>query len=339
VRPLLPVGPTHGSLEHIKRPGTGMTASPAHLAPEIEIGRETAFSRDQLYFILAALPDPCFILTRSGRYAALFGGKDTRYYHDGSNLVGRTVYDVLVFEKAHRFAREIEKALASRSLHIIEYSLAGSDVKGLEKDGPDQAIWFEGRIQALDFQVDGEDAVVWVASNITEKNAVENQLRHQSETDALTGFFNRRKLMDVLALKFELFRDEHIPTSVFMFDIDHFKTVNDELGHAMGDAVLKAIAGVCRLELRKTDFLARLGGDEFVVVMPATRQEHGTVIANRLRQRIASEIRDALGHHATISGGLSEFQPADTSSEDILKRADGGLYRSKRAGRNQISAV
>ncbi|EUB96934.1 diguanylate cyclase [Rhizobium sp. CF080] len=316
-----------------------MTASPAHQAPSIEIGQETCFSRDQLYFILSALPDPCFVLTRSGRYAALFGGKDTRYYHDGSNLVGKSVHDVLVFEKAHRFVREIEKALASRSLHIVEYSLSGSDVKGLEADGPDHAIWFEGRVQALDFQVDGEDAVVWVASNITEKNAVENQLRHQSETDALTGFFNRRKLMDVLALKFELFREEHIPSSVFMFDIDHFKTVNDELGHAMGDAVLKAIAGVCRQELRKTDFLARLGGDEFVVVMPATRQEHGTVIANRLRQRVATEVRETLGHHATISGGLSEFLPTDASSEDILKRADDGLYRSKRAGRNRVNAV
>jgi len=304
---------------------------------EFESARESDFSQSQLHFILSALPDPCFILTRSGRYAAVFGGKDTRYYHDGSSLVGRNVYDMLQYEKAHRFVREIEKAIATRALHVVEYSLAGSDIKGLESAGPDHPIWFEGRVQVLDFLVDGEDAVVWVASNITEKNAVENSLRHQSETDALTGFFNRRKLMDVLAQKFEMFHDEKIPTSVLMFDIDHFKMVNDELGHAMGDAVLQAIADICRRELRKTDFLARLGGDEFVVVMPATHREHGIVIANRLRQRIAAEVGDTLKHHSTISGGLSEFERNDTNFEDVLKRADEGLYRSKRAGRNQIS--
>jgi len=313
-----------------------MSLSTGRLAG-IEIAREFDFSHSQLYFILSALPDPCFILTRSGRYAAVFGGKDTRYYHDGSMLVGRNIHDMMQYEKANHFMREIEKALASRALHVVEYSLAGSDIKDLESAGPDHPIWFEGRIQALDFQIDGEDAVVWVASNITEKNAVENRLRHQSETDALTGFFNRRKLMDVLALKFELFRDEHIPTSVLMFDIDHFKTVNDELGHAMGDAVLQAIADICRRELRKTDFLARLGGDEFVVVMPATRREHGIAIANRLRQRIASEIGDTLKCHSTISGGLGEFEADDSTFEDIMRRVDEGLYRSKRAGRNQIT--
>ena len=212
-----------------------MSVTTGRLA-EIEIARESDFSHSQLHFILSAMPDPCFVLTRSGRYAAVFGGKDTRYYHDGSTLVGRYIRDIMHDDKANRFLREIEKALISRSLHIIEYSLAGGDIKGLESAGPDQAIWFEGRVQALDFLVDGEDAVVWVASNITEKNAVENRLRHQSETDALTGFFNRRKLLDVLALKFELFCDEHIPTSVLMFDIDHFKMVRDPKRRRAGRA-------------------------------------------------------------------------------------------------------
>jgi diguanylate cyclase (GGDEF)-like protein len=315
-----------------------MTALPGRLA-EIDVGPQTLFPREQLYFILSAMPDPCFILTRSGRYAALFGGKDTRYYHDGSELVGKNVHDVLSFEKANRFIREIDKALASRSLHIVEYSLSARDILGMDSAGPDHPIWFEGRVQALDFQVGDEDAVVWVASNITEKNAIENQLRHQSETDALTGLFNRRKLLDVLQLKFELFRDEHIPTSVLMFDIDNFKMVNDQLGHAVGDTVLQATANVCRQELRKTDFVARLGGDEFVIVMPATRKDHGMMIANKLRQQVASDLQRAVGYKVTISGGLSDFSALDASSDEALKRADDGLYHSKRAGRNRINSA
>lgn len=252
------------------------------------------FSRDQLTLILAALPDPAFILTRSGRYAALFGGADHRYYHGGSSLVGQSVFDVLAYDKALWFALEIPKALGSRSLHIVEYSLAGSDVKGLEDAGPDHPIWFEGRVQALDFPVDGEDAVVWVASNITEKNAIEHQLRQQSETDPLTGLYNRRKLLDVLAIEFDLATRTRRPTCVLMFDVDNFKAVNDELGHSVGDELLATIATGCRRALRSDDVLARLGGDEFVVLMPVTTLGEGEPIADKLRQQISLELQNRL---------------------------------------------
>lgn len=316
-----------------------MTAAPSllALAPQEKTG--TFFSREQLYFILSALPDPAFILTRSGRYAALFGGSDHRYYHDGSSLIGQSVFDVLAEDKARWFAGEIQYALDTRALHIVEYSLAGSDVKGLKDAGPDHPIWFEGRVQALDFPVDGEDAVVWVASNITQKNVIETQLRLQSETDALTGLFNRRKLMDVLDDHFERFIRERQPTVALMFDVDHFKHVNDAYGHPAGDRVLALIATLCREVLRGADFAARIGGDEFVVLMPLTRGDHGRVTAERLRQRIASSVTEAVNHPIAISGGISEFSATDKTCTDILKRADDGLYRSKRAGRNQFTSV
>jgi diguanylate cyclase (GGDEF)-like protein len=316
-----------------------MTVSPSLLALATPKESGTLFSREQLYFILSALPDPAFILTRSGRYAALFGGSDHRYYHDGSSLVGKSVFDVLVEDKARWFAGEIQYALDSRVLHIVEYSLAGSDVKGLKDTGPDHPIWFEGRVQALDFPVDGEGAVVWVASNITEKNVVETQLRLQSETDALTGLFNRRKLMDVLDAHFERFHQNDQPTVALMFDVDNFKHVNDAYGHPVGDRVLVSIANVCREVLRGTDFAARFGGDEFVILMPSTRLAHGHIIADRLRQRISTGLAETLGHSIAISGGISEFASADMTCTDILKRADDGLYRSKRAGRNQFTCV
>lgn len=316
-----------------------MTASPGLLALTTPKEHGTLFSREQLYFILAALPDPAFILTRSGRYAAIFGGSDHRYYHDGSSLIGQSVFDVLAYDKASWFTVEIGKALDSGTLHIAEYSLAGSDVKGLEAAGPDHPIWFEGRVQALDFPVDGEDAVVWVASNITEKNAIENQLRQQSETDALTGLFNRRRLLHALDDHFDRFIRQRMPTCVLMFDVDNFKQVNDALGHLVGDRVLATIADACRDVLDNTDFAVRLGGDEFVVLMPGIRRDGGHVIADRLRRHISLKLEQTLNHSITISGGLSEFVISDKTCGDILKRADEGLYRSKHAGRNQISAA
>lgn len=309
------------------------------LAADAPLKNEARFSRAQLSLILSALPDPAFILTRSGRYAALFGGSDHRYYHDGSNLVGQSVFDVLAHDKAHWFVREIEKALSSGALHIVEYSLSGSDVRGLEDVGPDHPIWFEGRVQALDFPVDEEDAVVWVASNITEKNAIEHQLRLQSETDPLTGIYNRRKLLDVLAVEFDLSAGSRTPTSLLMFDVDNFKAVNDARGHSVGDELLATIAAVCRRALRSGDVLARLGGDEFVVLMPGTTRLEGALIANNLRQAISLELQNALDLCSTISGGLTEISRADTSIGDVLRRADDGLYQSKRNGRDQIAVV
>ncbi|MRW84217.1 diguanylate cyclase [Pseudoduganella sp. FT26W] len=296
------------------------------------------FSNEQIAALLAALPDPAFILTRSGRYAAVFGGTDSRYYHDGSGLIGKSICDVLNPEKAAWFETQIAIALASKGLHVVEYPLGREDIKGLGSDGPEEVIWFEGRVQPLDYQVLDEEAVLWVASNITASKKLETLLRTQSETDSLTGLFNRRKLMSGLTEHFELFARYKTPTSVLIFDIDRFKGINDEYGHLAGDKAIATTADVCRRELRATDFPARLGGDEFVVLMPHTDSEQAMPIAERLRQRIADALQQlgTLGPGATISGGLSEMTAGDLSYEEVLKRADDALYRAKRDGRNRI---
>lgn len=149
-----------------------------------------SLSASQLQDVLASFPDPVFLLTRSGRYAAVYGGTDSRYYHDGSGLVGKRLHDVLKPEKAEWFLAEIARALNSKGLHIVEYGLAGSDVLGLDIAGPGETIWFEGRIQPLTFLIDGEDGVLWVASNITARMSIESQL-----TDAMR---REREAIDIL---------------------------------------------------------------------------------------------------------------------------------------------
>lgn len=147
---------------------------------------------EQMALVLEALPDPAFVLSRSGKYIAVFGGRDTRYYHNGSDLVGLYVADLIKPDKANWFLDQIDQAMASRKLLVVEYELGNRDVKGLPDEGPEQPIWFEGRIQALGFPVDGEDVALWVASNISERHELEVRLREQSDTDQLTGLFNRR---------------------------------------------------------------------------------------------------------------------------------------------------
>jgi hypothetical protein len=148
---------------------------------------------NHLLSILSSFPDPVFLLTRSGRYGAVYGGTDSRYYHDGTGLIGKTLHEVLRPEKADWFLGEIARALNLPGLQIMEYGLAAGDVLGLSDTGPAQTIWFEGRVQRLNFQIDGEDAVLWVASNITHKRTVEVQLSEalRRERDAINTMWQR----------------------------------------------------------------------------------------------------------------------------------------------------
>jgi len=159
------------------------------------------FTIEMLAAALGALPDPAFILTRSGRYAAVFGGSDKRYYHDGTGLVGLYIADVLEDEKTLWFLRQIDIALNARELHVVEYDLSRHDIKGLDSEGPVDAIWFEGRVQALGFAVDDEDAVLWVASNITSRHQAEQDLAEALRREQHQSF-EQRQFIGVVSHEF-----------------------------------------------------------------------------------------------------------------------------------------
>jgi diguanylate cyclase (GGDEF)-like protein len=292
----------------------------------------------QLGAVLEALPDPAFVLSRSGRYVAVFGGRDARYYHDGTGLIGMYISDLVKPDKAKWFLQQIERALETRNLLVEEYELSNKDVKGLPDEGPEDPIWFEGRIQALDFQVDDEPVVLWVATNISDRHNLEIRLRALSDTDQLTGLFNRRKLERDLTLHYETFKRHAVPTSILMFDVDNLKRINDSLGHHVGDEMILAVANICRSELRKTDTVCRFGGDEFVVGLPNTEPERALQFAERLLQRFRQELRrfsvDAVT--ATVSLGVTTMSPEDRSYEDTIKRADRALYEAKRQGKDRV---
>lgn len=293
---------------------------------------------EQMALILKALPDPAFILSRSGKYVAVFGGRDTRYYHDGTGLLGLYIPDLIKPEKANWFLQQIARALETRKLVVEEYELSNRDVKGLPDEGPTEPIWFEGRVQALDFRVDNEEVVLWVASNISERHELEVRLRELSDTDQLTGLFNRRKLEHDLRLHHESAVRYSVPTSILMFDMDNLKTINDTKGHHVGDEMIRAVANVCRSELRKTDTACRLGGDEFVVALPNTGREEAMLFARRLHQCIRRELSQfSVGDiRVTASMGVTAIMPEDRSYEDTLKRADRALYDAKSLGKDRI---
>ncbi|MQT54705.1 MULTISPECIES: GGDEF domain-containing protein [unclassified Pseudomonas] len=292
----------------------------------------------QMALILEALPDPVFIFTRSGKYVAVFGGRDTRYYHDGTGLIGLYIQDLIKPEKANWFLEQIAKALDTQKLMVVEYELSNRDVKGLLDEGPADPIWFEGRIQALSFQVDENDVVLWVASNISERHHLEVKLRELSDTDQLTGLYNRRRLEHDLTLHHQALTRYAVPTSVCMFDLDNLKIINDTQGHHVGDQMIQAAANICRTALRKNDTACRFGGDEFVIALPNTAREQAMQFAERLHGYFKQELDHfSVGNIVvTASIGITSMVPEDTTHEDTLKRADRALYEAKKTGKNRI---
>lgn len=291
--------------------------------------------------VLAALPDPAFLLSEHGRYLAVYGGKDARCCHDGSSLVGTSLHDFIAPEKAQWFLDQIGLALQTRTLHVVEYELSSRNSRGLPGTGSEDPVWFEGRIQALDFLVQGESVVLWVASNITERHALEARLRAHSETDALTGLFNHRRLTQELDTHFQAFARYGTTTTVLLLDMDRFKAINDTHGHHAGDMALVAVANACRAHLRSTDIASRMGGDEFVIVLPHTSAVQAKEFANRLRKEIKLDLhRFAVrGVTPTVSAGVTQMASRDNVFEDTLKRAEAALHTAKASGGDNVLVV
>lgn len=302
---------------------------------------DTRFSLDQYRAILESLPDPTFILTESGRYAAILGGKDKRYYHDGSSLVGKWLSDVLVPQKTQWFLQQIHAALESQQMLVTEYELSVHDVLGVPTEGPVEPIWFEGRITALADLYDGERAVVWVASNITISKRQQQQLQQQALSDELTGLHNRRRLMAVLQAALTQFQKHGTPAALLSFDVDHFKAINDGLGHPAGDQALRDLARAMEQLAQPQDWVCRLGGDEFAIVCQGRTMAEITAFAQQLLHtgRKVLQAYDTPAAKPSISLGIAIFSLGDHHIEDILRRADQALYASKTQGGHQMSTL
>lgn len=301
----------------------------------------TRWSTGQLQALLRSLPDPAFVLSASGRYVAVFGGTDTRYYHDGSPLVGRTLHEVLVPARADAFLVDIRAALQEGGLRIVEYELSQRDVRGLTEDGPAEPIWFEGRITPLPFAVDGEAVVLWVASNITHRRRLQQRLQALSETDELTGLANRRRFAAELQACYDAFGRYGQPAALLYFDLDRFKAINDELGHERGDDALRAVARVLQEHRRRNDLAVRLGGDEFALLCPHSDLAEAEALARRLKAPLAQALRPfvlADGGLASVSIGCAAYAVGDGAGADLVRRADAALYRAKRARQPATSA-
>ena len=166
------------------------------------------------------------------------------------------------------------------------------------------------------------------------------ELHDLARTDPLTGCHNRRSFLLLAEHEYQQVRRTDGTACVMMLDIDRFKNVNDTYGHAVGDDVIRCMAGICLQSLRSADIFGRLGGEEFCAILPNTRIEDGRIAAEKVREAIeaaAVELPDGGQLNFTASIGISPLNKANNSVHQAMEQADANLYHAKNTGRNRVS--
>lgn len=186
---------------------------------------------------------------------------------------------------------------------------------------------------------DDPDTLLGTLYDITQHKVLEEKLRKQAITDDLTGVFNRRYFMRRLRQAFSHFSRSGQNAAVLLFDVDHFKTVNDTYGHAMGDRVLQQVCHLFMERFRETDIVGRLGGEEFAVLLFEVTSDDAVTVAEDIREALAAKaFTTEIGSsfRISITCGVACFTQDDLTEEDILHRADKSLYLGKHHGRDQV---
>ena len=209
----------------------------------------------------------------------------------------------------------------------------GAEIRVLTKSG----AYLDTEFTAAMHQRDGSPEVVGVLRDISARKRAEEQVERLATTDELTGIANRREFTRILNSELDRARRYGAPLSLIMYDLDHFKRVNDSFGHDVGDQVLQEVARLVNENIRSVDTAGRWGGEEFMVLMPQTVAASARTAAEKLRQAIAQHRFAEVGT-VTASFGVALFTPRD-DRDSLLKKADQALYQAKARGRNRVEIL
>jgi diguanylate cyclase (GGDEF)-like protein len=183
----------------------------------------------------------------------------------------------------------------------------------------------------------GEWVALGIISDVTELELEMTSYKYISETDKLTGIYNRRAFDNKFTEYFNTSVRYDRPLSLVMFDIDNFKNINDSLGHSVGDTVLQELSSIVQAGLRTTDILVRYGGEEFMIIVPETMLDKTVEFAERLRLKIES-FNFNTGKNITCSFGVASRIQDDTLQK-MIYRADVALYKAKGSGKNRVESI
>lgn len=289
---------------------------------EDALGKEIAFS-DAL---IESVPGAFYVVDREGNYF--------RWNSYLKKLTGLADRELQQRPSLLTIAEE-DRPLAAATMRVaFEHGYAQAELRVITHERGVRLYFMTARR----FQVAGETYLVGVGIDTTEWLAKMKELEHDAWTDQLTQTANRGHFLELAKLEFARCRRYGHPLSLWMLDIDHFKSVNDTYGHHAGDLALQSLVTTSRQALRDWDILGRMGGEEFAVLLPETECSQAILVAERLRQTVATgvSLADGKAVHLTVSIGIAAARADDADLDTLLDRADQALYEAKRTGRDKV---
>lgn len=295
---------------------------------EIEVADRTAeilLAKQHLEATINAIPDALFELDLQGRHLSCHSPVAEYLVRPAEVLLGKTVSEVMPPESAAVVLSALQEA----------YATSRSTGKQFKLPLASGEHWFELSISRKANGPDGEPRFVALSRDITQNKQAEERIQLLAHFDPLTGLPNRAMLTDRCQQALATAHRNKEPLALLFLDLDHFKNINDSLGHSVGDQLLVAFASRLQSEVRRQDTVSRLGGDEFVLILPNTDATGAAHMAEKILQSSLQPLQ-LQAHELTVtpSVGIAMF-PGDGANFDALSRsADAAMYRAKQDGRN-----
>ncbi|MGF1753006.1 GGDEF domain-containing protein [Vibrio makurazakiensis] len=288
--------------------------------------------------LLSELPDRHLLIDKTGRIVESFGDPTSYPPH-------HSISDLLPPAIAEQVMKAVQQAHFTGEIQHTQYSLAPCQQLQLSieqlcsqdenSSGLDNRR-FESTLKPMSLS-SGNSYILWQERDVTKTYLREMELQKLAETDELTGILNRRAF--IIGLEKEFKSSSNQSLTCLMIDIDHFKEINDQVGHLSGDEVIVQVASLCKQSIDENDYIGRLGGEEFGVVLTHTSAIQAYDIAESIRTAIESSPCTVDEHiiYPTVSIGVAEFTPRLETVKELLVQADKAMYYSKQTGRNQVT--
>lgn len=300
---------------------------------QVEVLEDRQGSHDHLAAIIRAIPDLLFEVDLEGRYLDYRTTRMERLTMAPDEYVGRNVSELLPAEAAATMMAAIAEANEKGTSYGAQIHIKV----------PAGELWYELSIARKQDHRSEHPTFIVLSRDITERNQAQIRIEQLAFSDMLTGLPNRRLFLDRLRQSMAVSERNHSLCALLFLDIDKFKTLNDTLGHQVGDTLLVQIAERLRRSVREYDTVARLGGDEFVVLLEQLGEHEPEAVsqAQLVAEKVAAQLTreyDLDGHKylGTSSIGIALFCGQSISSDELLRRADLAMYQAKSMGRSAI---
>jgi len=294
--------------------------------------------------LMDAVPSPLFYKNADGIYIGCNKAFEQYLGMSREQLIGKTVYDVAPPDLATRYDVADRELLANPGVQTYETSVVYAD------GARHNVIFHKATFSGVDGQVAGQ---IGVLLDITERKVAEDKIKYLAFYDHLTGLPNRRLFNDRLQQAMAASKRNSQYGALMFLDLDNFKPLNDQHGHAVGDLLLIEAADRLKASVREMDTVARFGGDEFVVMLaelgasPEAAAAQATLVGEKIRTALAAPYQltakneeagsTPIVHRCTVSIGAALFLDHESNRGDILKRADTAMYQAKSGGRNRLA--